>query len=553
MASIDNPHPELPAGEDLVAYLDGELPPDDCRRVEERLAIDPVFRQQLHELDKAWDALDALPQPTAGDEFARTTIEMLAVACQEDISKQTSTAEIGERKRRLCWTVLGGVAIVAGFAGARFFWPDSNRTLLADLPVIEQYDLLTQIGDIDFLRKLSTAVPLEQLTDDAAARDRKLEQIVATGKLTPEERPAWIEKLPPVDKAELSSQFKRYENLPESSGERERLKKLEQQISSAPDAEKLRQTMIAYGQWLGDKSSEQDKLLHAKSTDDRLALVQSLVRRDDRRVASQLSAEDSQKLRAEILAVANERKADFLKELRDRNIQISTSRLEEHPNAVALLIVMRELWKRDSGEATRLRLVNQLSPAAKEQLEGSGRQRGGFWQLRQWMVSSLEPRRDPGAVAEFFAKSTQLSDEDRARLFAMPTAEMEVELERRYFGEQLGVGNNELQRVFEDLGRGGPPGGFGRPEFGPDRRRPFGRPGGPDDPGPGPGGPPPRDMEGPNRFDRDRPERGLEGRRPGGPRRGPGGRDGPPPDERRPPPPDDGHPPPPPDERGEPI
>lgn len=527
MASIDNPQSELPAGDDLVAYLDGELPPEECRRVEARLAADPTFRQQLHELDQAWDALDVLPLPTAGDEFARTTIEMLATACQEDIAKQTAVAEARDRKRRLGWAALCCAALVAGFAGARILWPDSNRALLANLPVIEQFDLLTQIGDIEFLRKLSTAVPLEQLTDDATARDRKLEQIVAVSKLTPAERPAWIEKLSPVEKAELNSQVKRFENLPAGSKEREHLRRVEQQISSAPDAEKLRQTMIAYGQWLSRWPSEQDKLLHATTSEERISLIQSLLQRDERRIANQLSAEDSQKLRAEIQAIANERKADFLKELHERKIQIPPNRLEAHPNAMALLIVMSELWKSDSGEATREQLINKLSPAAQKQLENTGRQRG-FWQLRQWIVSALEPRRDPGAVAEFFT-STQLTDEERARLLALPTAEMEAELERRYFGEQLGVGNRELQRVFDDLGRGGPPGGFGRPEFGPDRRRPFGRPGGPD--GPGPEGPPPRDGDGPNRFERDRPERGPEGRGRGGPRRGPGGPDGPSPDE----------------------
>jgi anti-sigma factor RsiW len=69
MSSVANPQPELPNAEELVAYLDGELPPDDCRRVERRLAEDDDYRQRLRDLDQAWEALDALPATRADDDL----------------------------------------------------------------------------------------------------------------------------------------------------------------------------------------------------------------------------------------------------------------------------------------------------------------------------------------------------------------------------------------------------------------------------------------------------------------------------------------------------
>ena len=91
MSSVTDPHPEQPA-EELVAYLDGELPPEECRHIEARLAADADYRQQLRDLDQAWEALDALPTRKANDDFARTTMELVTVAAQADASAVTATA-----------------------------------------------------------------------------------------------------------------------------------------------------------------------------------------------------------------------------------------------------------------------------------------------------------------------------------------------------------------------------------------------------------------------------------------------------------------------------
>jgi anti-sigma factor RsiW len=88
MSSIANPQFESPDDEQLVAYLDGELSPEECRAVEDRLAKDDTFRQQLHDLDTAWEALSSLPPATVDDSFARTTIELACVQAEQDLSQQ---------------------------------------------------------------------------------------------------------------------------------------------------------------------------------------------------------------------------------------------------------------------------------------------------------------------------------------------------------------------------------------------------------------------------------------------------------------------------------
>src|SRR3954466_11619418 len=114
------PQPDSEAADEIVAYLDGELPPPDCRRVEDRLATDEKYRQQLHELDRAWEALDALPTPSVGDDFARTTIELACVAAKDDAGEQAGKVRAAKRNRMWRWIAASSAAmvigLVAGFA-----------------------------------------------------------------------------------------------------------------------------------------------------------------------------------------------------------------------------------------------------------------------------------------------------------------------------------------------------------------------------------------------------------------------------------------------------
>ena len=88
--STSDLQPDDARTEELVAYLDGELPDEAARLVEQRLATDDDYRRQLGELDQAWSALEALPTPTVDDKFARTTIEMVALAAQRDLTQQST-------------------------------------------------------------------------------------------------------------------------------------------------------------------------------------------------------------------------------------------------------------------------------------------------------------------------------------------------------------------------------------------------------------------------------------------------------------------------------
>lgn len=149
----DAPGAAAPASleEELVAYLDGELDDEASRRIEQLLAADPKVRAALQGLERSWQLLDVLDRVEPDEGFTRTTMEMVALAAEEDLQKQQ--AEIPGRRRRQ-WLVGGAsllAAAAAGFLAVVFLRPDPNEQLLRDLPVLENLDQYRQVDDIEFL------------------------------------------------------------------------------------------------------------------------------------------------------------------------------------------------------------------------------------------------------------------------------------------------------------------------------------------------------------------------------------------------------------------
>ncbi|MBN1909578.1 MAG: hypothetical protein JW818_07565 [Pirellulales bacterium] len=162
MASTPNkPDPSTPGpsalDEQLVAYLDGELTDAAREEVEAMLNADPALRKQLARMNKAWSLLDTLDRPEIDDTFTETTLELVAIAADEDVQKSQAEAP---RRRRRQWAVVIGSLVAAGavgFLGVALARPDPNRQLLEDLPVLENLDQYEQIGQVEFLHQLRDA------------------------------------------------------------------------------------------------------------------------------------------------------------------------------------------------------------------------------------------------------------------------------------------------------------------------------------------------------------------------------------------------------------
>ena len=386
--------------------------------------------------------------------------------------------------------------------------------------MIAQLDVLTQIEDIEFLRGLSKFKIEPADRDEGESASATIQSAIDANWETAQDRVAWIEQLSAERKAELAAKFERFQNLSASPDSQDRLRRLESDIDQAADRAKLQKTLAAYAQWIQGREPGEQMELRELSTNDRLRRVEALIRQEERTARRQLSLEDEKALQDAVLEFVEQRRLEFLQEIRRRGNPDAQRRIAGRSTAVvALAIITREMQDDERRRRLQDRLTSRLSPDAQEYLEDlPGRQSSR--QLWRWMFDALRPKFGPQEMERFFAEELDINQ--REYLLGLPLAEMEEQLQQWYMSSQVGLRDP------------GWPGGFGRggPGWGPDGDR--GR-------------------RGPRReFDGRDFERGPFRRGPGGPG-GPPPPNGPPQDWRDwPPPRDDGPPPLPPPDGGPP-
>ncbi len=167
MATRKNSESSPLAEDDLSAYLDGELDPAARQALEARLARDPALRAELQRLERAWGMLDGLPTATVEKSFSRSTMAMVAVAASQELTERQSLLPRQRRMWKLAALVGLLAAVLGGVLVGRWAWPNPNRQLLHDLPLLEELDLYRHADGIEFLRELDSRQLFPDDTDHA--------------------------------------------------------------------------------------------------------------------------------------------------------------------------------------------------------------------------------------------------------------------------------------------------------------------------------------------------------------------------------------------------
>jgi anti-sigma factor RsiW len=153
--------------EELVAYLDGELPDEAASRVEKSLVDDAAVRRDVEQLTKTFDLLDLLPASQASDGFAEKTLTAIRTQSGEqkpESTKDDTSVEKTQPNYSLRATVWGiraaaflGLLFVAttAFNGAFKQNGEPIDELLTELPVIQRLDEYQEIYNVEFLKALS--------------------------------------------------------------------------------------------------------------------------------------------------------------------------------------------------------------------------------------------------------------------------------------------------------------------------------------------------------------------------------------------------------------
>jgi hypothetical protein len=480
MSSVADPQPD-PAAEEIVAYLDGELPPQDCRRVENRLATDEGYRQDLHELDRAWEALDVLPAPTVDDGFAQTTIELACVAAQADLSEHSVAAKAANRHRIWRLIAAGIAACVFGVLAGRALIPNRNAELLADLPAIHQLNVLPYVENVEFLRQLSGAMPPEKFIKDEQTFERNVKELESANSPLFETRRDWIQSLPDERKAELADHTRTFNDSDLASEEREHMRQVMEDLRVANDRDNLQKTLVAYGQWLSRHTGGQQERLHEQlrglPVDEQVAIVQKTIEADEEQRFRHLSLDEAEQLRQEIIQMAKDKRRAFMAGRKaDRNPKLDDQRTRQ-----ATMVAIRELFQeKDNAKRAEIeeKLTSKLSPESQAHLKDLAKSQRPFDRARQmgiWIREAMSPKVEQGELEDFFASEDKLTPDQRQELLDMPRGKMEAELKNLYINWKLGIKNPGP--LFGDSGepgrapRTGP--GTGQPREGGPSRPPF--------------------------------------------------------------------------------
>lgn len=150
--------------EDLVAYLDGELPEDQVQQIDQIIARSEVARHEVEVLARTWEMLDVLPPAQASADFMSRTMTNLKVLDEPfSIKDQWWFKHVIRAASAAVWTFALGISAWLGFQLTQSWIPNPNVVILQDLPVIENLDQYQEVGDIEFLKQLKQTT----LFDDA--------------------------------------------------------------------------------------------------------------------------------------------------------------------------------------------------------------------------------------------------------------------------------------------------------------------------------------------------------------------------------------------------
>ena len=142
--------------DDLVAYLDGELPDGVAQAIDQVLARSEVARHEVEALARTWEMLDALPVPKASDEFVERTMTTLKVGeVPYNITEQPWFAYVKKGAVLAEWFAVLSLSGWLGFQITSRWVPNEQEQILEDLPLLQNFDAYQEVQSLDFLEQLN--------------------------------------------------------------------------------------------------------------------------------------------------------------------------------------------------------------------------------------------------------------------------------------------------------------------------------------------------------------------------------------------------------------
>lgn len=270
--------------EDLVAYLDGELPDEELQQIDQLLARNEVARHEVEALARTWELLDLLSRPNATAGFTDRTLTTLKVSeLQTAWADRPWFQQVRSVALVAVWVIALAACAVGGFALTARALPNPDAELLAKLPLLRNLDLYLELEDMEFVDAL------RRQTDFAAAATETRTEAATSRRISPSE----IEQVPA---GVISTRYREAAGLSQpdrdhvlrnqqtfqqlSPARQAQMVELHRQISLQPEA--VRTLIETYAMWLQTLSpGQRDDLRKADSAGVRIALVRKFKAEQD--------------------------------------------------------------------------------------------------------------------------------------------------------------------------------------------------------------------------------------------------------------------------------
>ncbi len=239
--------------EQLSAYFDGELPPEEKSRFEQLLAKDHKLRDQLKNLEVNWGLLESLPRDPAPSRFTASTVEMVAIRGTSAEDNNPSRA-VDWIRRIPRWLWIMTAALIAGISGytattivsqikpVSRLMADKNAQLLENISFLEYFPEYQLVDNIDFLKKLNEIDYFSSRTQVAADPG-----IIKHGRESQDESRRRIHGMNSGEKNRLHQNYVSFEQLP--ANEKVRFLNLHKELLQSENADLLSKIFVAYARW----------------------------------------------------------------------------------------------------------------------------------------------------------------------------------------------------------------------------------------------------------------------------------------------------------------
>ncbi|MBP5621104.1 MAG: hypothetical protein J6X44_03725, partial [Thermoguttaceae bacterium] len=261
-----------PVDEEIAAYLDGEMSPDEREAFEAKVDASETIRAKLDAERSAWDALALLDLEEPERDLTESTLGRLDEETQAALLAANETVK---RRRRILYatTFLGaGALFILGYFLSSIFFPDVRQNRRQDCQVVDRLEQLGAVGSFEYLIALRDAnlfSPPAEGNGDAQNADQRSRVNFFLQDFKPGPKKSYEELV--QDRAFYRRQIQ-FENLDEL--EKNKYRTLYRQIEAAPDSEDLWTTANAYVFWLATAVNDAEiELLQEASIPDRIEMI----------------------------------------------------------------------------------------------------------------------------------------------------------------------------------------------------------------------------------------------------------------------------------------